>query len=287
MATRIAEDNIKKILLKLYRQKSFRNAAIRFTRMPRGKTWVFIVGCYNSGTTLLDYILGLHEEISTLPTEGVALSDQLSNPEDFGWPRIWHKCIEKIYLDETDNVIDVDRIKKEWALWFNRRKAIFVEKSVSNSARIKWINRNFEHPYFLWIIRNGYCVAEGIRRRAIENKRYLPPYYPKSYPIELCAEQWVVNNEIIKEDTRGLNRVMRVSYEDLTENLHKTVSNILQWLPVCNKLVPSVNTFFFQGKARPIENMNEESISNLSVGDITSINEVAVEYLQKWGYNIL
>ncbi len=49
------------------------------------KKWVFIIGCYNSGTTLLNEILASHPKISGLPDEGVMLTDQLVKPEDFNW----------------------------------------------------------------------------------------------------------------------------------------------------------------------------------------------------------
>jgi len=157
------KEYLKRFGLKLYYRKYVRDLIIPFVRVPRGKTWVFIVGCYNSGTTLLDYILGCHEEISALPTEGAALTRLLARPEDLGWPRMWYKCVDRVRLDEKDTTPNVDRLKKEWGFWFDKEKSIFLEKSIANSARIRWLNQNFDQPYFIWIIRNGYCVAEGIR----------------------------------------------------------------------------------------------------------------------------
>src|SRR5688572_13607291 len=67
------------------------------------KKWVFILGCYNSGTTLLDQILSLHPEISGLKDEGVMLTDCLKRPEDFGWRRMWWKCEDQMAIvDERD-----------------------------------------------------------------------------------------------------------------------------------------------------------------------------------------
>ena len=129
--------------------KILRNFLVPFLSIPNCLTYVFIVGCYNSGTTLLNYILGQHEEISNLPTEGVFLTDRLSKPEDFGWPRMWWKCRDKIFLTEKENSKEVIRIKKEWGFWFDKKKAIFLEKSVANSARIRWLNKSFDHPYFI------------------------------------------------------------------------------------------------------------------------------------------
>ena len=121
----------------------------------------------------------------------------------------------------------------------------------------------------------------------IGSTKYLSPYYPEQYPIELCVEQWVANNKIIEEDTKDIECVMRISYENLTDNLKETISAVLQWLPVKNKNVPKLNTFKFHGIEKPIKNMNNESIGSLSDQDIEKINQIAKTYLEKWGYQIL
>ena len=50
--------------------------------------WVFVVGCYNSGTTLLANLLEAHPAINGLAREGVELTDALRRPELAGWPRM-------------------------------------------------------------------------------------------------------------------------------------------------------------------------------------------------------
>lgn len=47
-----------------------REIKISFTPVPRPDKWLFVVGCYNSGTTLLAEMLSRHPNISGLPTEG-------------------------------------------------------------------------------------------------------------------------------------------------------------------------------------------------------------------------
>ena len=51
--------------------------------------WIFIIGCNNSGTTLLKSILTKHPLIAGFTREGVYLTDRLPFPEQFGWPRMW------------------------------------------------------------------------------------------------------------------------------------------------------------------------------------------------------
>ena len=74
----------------------------RWGRVLAPDRWVFIIGCYNSGTTLLKDLLAEHPHIGVLAGEGVKFSDALPRPEDFGWQRMWCQCIEQMHLDPKD-----------------------------------------------------------------------------------------------------------------------------------------------------------------------------------------
>ena len=105
---------IKIIGLRFYRFDAARKVIIPFVKQPRPKKWVFIVACCNSGTTLLTKLVGTHSNISNLPEEGVWLTNRLPRSEDFGWPRVWCMCKDKVYMDEKNSNINVDKLKKEW-----------------------------------------------------------------------------------------------------------------------------------------------------------------------------
>jgi hypothetical protein len=51
--------------------------------------WIFIIGCYNSGTILLEQIIRQHPAIAGLPDEGQFLTDALITPKSVGVPRLW------------------------------------------------------------------------------------------------------------------------------------------------------------------------------------------------------
>jgi Sulfotransferase family len=252
-----------------------------FIPAPSGATYVFVLGCYNSGTTLLDNILGAHSEISNLPTEGVALSYQYTGPEHYSWPRLWHKCE---HIMNSKDIIDSELLKKEWGLFFKKDKNFFLEKSIVNSTRIPWLNEKFNNPYFIWIIRNGYAVSEGIRRRSQKSRFINSKFKAKGYPIEWCAKQWVMNNQKIAEDVKKVKRFKVISYENLTDNMEQTIEALINWLPVKNKQIPQVDSFLFHGIKRKIENMNKQSVRKLSKDDIEKINLVAKDSLSHWGY---
>lgn len=256
-----------------------------FSSPPKNKTYIFVVGCYNSGTTLLNEILGHHPEISMLDTEGVYLTPVLPVPEDFGWNRMFHKCHRQMEIAADEAPAVFRRVKRDWGYWHDRDKPFFIEKSVANALWIRWLDRFFEGAYFIRIARNGYAVSEGIRRRT-KGKilQYAPTY---EYPAQLCAQQWVYSNTLIEEELKPVKNTYSLTYEALTANPEQETARLLEWLPVKSKQMEVLSSFQFQGEASPVRNMNAESIARLSGADITAVNQVAGEMLARCGYDIL
>ena len=261
----------------------YRRIILPFKDVPSAHSFIFIVGCYNSGTTLLNALLGNHEEISMLHTEGASLTDQIHRPEDFGWNRMWHMCRDKLEIDRIERKPNAQRLKKEWAFWFDSSKKYWLEKSVVNSLNIDWLERHFDHPHFIWIVRNGYAVSEGIQRRTKPEGKH-PPHYPEGYPIKMCAKQWVVNNQVIEQKISFVQNYIKVTYEDLTDDPERTMQRIIDWLPVQNKYIEVPKEFKFHKKTAEIKNMNEASIKQLTVNQIATINSVAHHMLKHHGY---
>lgn len=250
--------------------------------------WVFIVGCYNSGTTLLERLLSTHSKISALD-EGVFRTDELLTPEELGWTRMWYKVKDQVRLKAQDQGPDVDILKKDWSIFFDHSKPVFLEKSIVNSARMLWLQENFENSYFIFIVRNGYAVAEGIKRKAskerwgIQKERYKP-----SYPIEMCAKQWVESNKIIEKDAQSINNFKKIYYEDLCKHPNKTVRKI--WDFIGFNQTPNLDSakkWQIQEKNLKIENMNNSSFSQLSKQDIEIIEKKASKILKFYNYLLL
>lgn len=250
------------------------------------KTFFFIVGCYNSGTSLLNYLLGLHDEISSLATEGVSLTSYLCGPELFGWNRMWHMCRDQLEIGRLEKKPSAELVKKEWGFWFDKSKRFWLEKSIINSLNIDWFEENFSQPYFIWIVRNGYAVSEGIQRRT-QGKGKHPEKFKEGYPIELCAQEWVVSNDVIEEKLSFVQNFFKVTYEDLTENPVGTLRSILEWLPVERKEVSIPGEFTFQKQTRKIQNLNQTSMQRLSPEQISCINGVIGRMLIHHGYEVI
>jgi len=259
-----------------------RELRVSLTPVVTPQKWLFIVGCYNSGTELLMSMLGRHPGIASLPVEGQFLTDQFVPDYELGLPRMWALREDLFRLTESDAGPDVTRLKKEWIMRLDRSRPVFLEKSPPNSARTRWLQAHFENAHFVAIVRDGYAVAEGIRRKA-------EPHHLKSgWPIELCARQWRRTYEVLLEDARYLQRLHWVKYEDLTAQPRDELGKILAFLnlPVDAPGFSLDGTWAVHEKTEPIRNMNAENIAALSQDDIAVISQEAQPVLRHFGYAV-
>jgi hypothetical protein len=244
--------------------------------LPRPKKWIFVVGCYNSGTSLLHNILASCPGVGSMPQEGHVFTDQLLMPKSVGLYRLWALKPELFYLYEDNTKISVTKLKRQWGSRYdNPNSPILIEKSPPNVARLRWLQQNFENAFFVGIIRNGYAVAEGIRRKS-------------GHSIDLASKQWVISNEIMLRDFKFLARGLLIKYEDLTEHPDQTLEKLSRFLElnvssfaVSDKIW---NVHEYQSK---IKNMNEVSFNRLTAEDIETVTQVAGEMLVRLEYKRL
>lgn len=259
-----------------------RELRITLTPVPRPDKWVFLVGCYNSGTQLGMHVLGSHPQISALPEEGQFLTDQFTADYELGLPRMWVLREDLFRLTEADEGPDATRLKKEWGIRLDLSKPILLEKSPPNAARTRWLQRHFRNAHFLAFVRNGYAVAEGIRRKAA------PKHRRGGWPLELCARQWARCNEVLLEDAEHLERVLWVKYEDLADRPEAEIERILDFLGIEQPDGIDLKTAWsVHERKEPIRNMNQESFDRLSQEDIAAITREAGSMLERFGYPIL
>ena len=259
-----------------------REVKIALTRVPTGKKWVFLVGCYNSGTTLLAELMGKHPEISALPTEGHFITDEFIKDYNVGLPRMWVEREDLFYLTENDVGPNPDRIKKEWCMRLNTSKGVLVEKSPPNTAKMRWLQKHFENSYFIGIVRNGYAVAEGISRKGD------PKHIAAGWPIHMSAYQWVRSNEVMEKDSQYLKNYMMIKYEDLADDPVKVLNKIAEFVGFKSfDTVDLSQSLNIHERKEPIRNMNEENIKSLTQEQIQTINDVAGDMLKFYHYPIL
>lgn len=268
----------------LMRKSLMQRLGYYFADEMRPEKWIFIIGCYNSGTTLLAHLLARHSDIGTLPGEGVAFTDGLLRPEEFGWPRLWIKCREQMEIDVDEPAKLARRIKKQWAWATIGSGSCILEKSIANATRLEFLNDYFKPAYFIHITRNGYAVAEGIRRKAAP-RRWHNPDYRDRYPLALCAEQWRVSIDTIEASKDRLERYHSLRYEDLVANPRDELRKILDFTGMPWEQQVVNGNVRVHGASGPIEDMNHKSLQNLDPADKAAVAKVAGDCLARLGYS--
>ena len=254
----------------------------RWGRVLTPERWLFIIGCYNSGTTLLKDLLAEHPNIGTLAGEGVKFSDALPRPEDFGWQRMWCQCVDQVRLNPEDRE-RADRIKRQWSMLYPTRP-VLLEKSIVNAVHIPFLKTHFKPAHFIYIVRNGYAVAEGIRRKAEPGKRG-NPVYSGAYPIGLCARQWAETDRIVEREREELSHFMSLRYEDFVADPDVHLRRITDFVGVdpLDKRVLAQD-WNVHGVESTIRNMNGPSLARLSDADRADVLDAAGDVLERWGY---
>lgn len=262
---------------KLWVKLKTKSVGYLLMREPQPEKWVFIVGCYNSGTTLLHHVLAEHPEVGSMPNEGQFYSSQLPRGADYNLPRLWALQPDLFYLNENSTPpINAVKLRREWAYFFNYpRRNILIEKTILNAARTKWLQKNFKNAYFISLFRNGYAVSEGIHRK-------------EKHDIELAATQWAASNRILLNDLPQLNNHLQIKYEELVADPAATMKNVTSFLGIkeMDESVFSKN-FKIHKVDASITDMNQASISRLDSHQVNVINQIAGDVLVSLNYPLL
>lgn len=246
--------------------------------------WVFVVGCYNSGTTLLANLLEAHPAINGLAREGVELTDALRRPELAGWPRMWSQCEDWVSMHpEEATAKQAERIRRQWS-HHTSDAGLIIEKSIANMTRLEFLAEYFQPAYFIHIVRNGYAVSEGIMRRS-HPEDWGRTEFGGTYPPELCARQWQRSFERFQEGRDKLANVLELSYESLTEHPAENLAKISEFLRI-ELFDPALieQEWSFREINSSIQNMNDKSISRLGRDEIDAIERTAGRLLAQLDY---
>lgn len=252
------------------------------------RKWVFIVGCYNSGTTLLHEILKECPNVASLPTEGAFLTNALHTPEEYGWVRMWHRCVAEVGLSNYNGDRRAVQTKKNWSIWLDRSRPVIIEKSISNTPRILFLQKYFKPSCFIYVVRNGYAVAEGIRRKA-NLRKWHTPLSSEQYPIKMCAQQWIETDRMLDSVKGKVENLLLVKYEELVDDPDRIIRKIYEFVGEYMGQYPDYTKKVYDvtGYRSEIANMNQKSIARLSGEDIQQINSISTEILKKYEYEIL
>jgi len=245
------------------------------------QSWIFIIGCYNSGTTLLDGILRQHEAIAGLPNEGQFLTNALITPKSVGVPRLWAEKEPLFRFLPGEKSLEAAQVKQDWIRSLDNPLAPFIlEKSPPNTARTLWLQHNFDQAHFIHIVRNGYAVAQGIHDKVLAVYGTMPNL------LEKAAHQWVRSLEIVLEDAPKLANFLEIRYEDLTANPTTVMAQILDFLglpPLPSSVLQQKYTI--HDLQSLIKNQNPQRLSKLTETQKQIIYNQAGKLLYDYGYS--
>ncbi len=208
-------------------QNKFTRLFVPTTQLS-SSNWVFIIGSYNSGTTILKDILGMHPDISVTPKEGVTLTSYLSRPDDYGYFRLTHlsKEFRKDLQNETYN-FEYDKIKKDWSRLLNPNAQYYLDKSITNSYRIKFLNKFSQNVKFVVVVRNPLSSIPSHQKKSyfIENN------LKEKIDLETSTKEWLSINQSILQSLSKCNFHI-VQYESLCKHPKQTIGAILDFVGV-------------------------------------------------------
>jgi hypothetical protein len=238
--------------------------------------WLFVLGCNNSGTTLLMELLEKHPLIRRLPKEGQRLTSAIPNSAPLGIGRVFSQRADLFrWTEETDGAA-VPRLRYDWAYYADARPGIRLEKSPPNTLRSRWLQRHFAPARFIVLVRDPYAVCEGIARR-------------RGHSLVEAARHWRFVHEVLEEDLPHLDRYVTVSYEEFCERPEDVLSRLESFLdlpvPFDRALVGgSFNAHNIDGTPQRLQNFNDRSYQRLSREDLTAIGGAIGDVMTRWGY---
>ena len=175
-----------------------------------GKRHVFIGGLHRSGTTLLAQVLGQHPEVShfsqtgVIEDEGQFLQTVYQTDNDHGGPGRF-AFDRQACLNESSGLVSAENSRKlgqEWGRYWDRSKAVYIEKTPANLIRGRFLQALFPDSYFIFVLRQPVATS-------------IATYKWSGTGIYSLLHHWVTAHEIMRGDLPFLHRALVVSYEGL------------------------------------------------------------------------
>jgi hypothetical protein len=237
----------------------------------------FIAGTTNSGSGLLRGLLAQHPAVSTLPKEGHHYSRVLPRDRGPKTKRLFALYPKKFCMTERDVATrDVARLRNAFYRKWDRNREVLLEKSPHNALRLRFMNAVFVPAIFICLVRDGYAVAEGLRRR-------------RGHDIARCARQWREANRIMRDDAAQVRHLV-VRYEALVAEPQASVDRILAELGLASvpvDLSAPVRRQNMYGRPFPLgrhPDFDAESRARLTPNDRRIIRREAGGMLDVYGY---
>jgi hypothetical protein len=263
----------KKDLAWLVQRRTFRGRVVRLLEQHR---WVFLVGCNNSGTTLIHDVLAATGKFGFMPHEGQRYTDVLRRAHKRGFQRVWSEYVGELQMDERHPTTDVPRLLFDWLGELTQPlKPMILEKTTANAVRMRWLQRAFPEAAFIGIVRNGYAVVEGIKRKGHKS-------------ADRGARHWKLVNEMMLNDAVHVKNFLLVRYEDFVASPQEALLRIAAFLEIPSDDVwTAYKRVYSSGPDESrtlVRDMNAESIGRLNHAEIQAVTREAGNVLARMGY---
>ena len=138
---------------------------------------------------------------------------------------MWVECPSHVQIAAQGGARRAQRIRRQWAA-YAAGADIVVEKSIANLARLPFLATHFQPASFIYILRNGFAVAEGISRRARPRDWGNPAV--ERYSLTQCAQQWVAADNELQRHRDALPHLLTLRYEDLCDAPTRVLAQIAE-----------------------------------------------------------
>jgi len=249
-----------------------RNLLRRMTHPEVENTYFFILCPPFCGSTLLN------ELISTSPN--VSTNNERSTREGQNLPGLNRIMALPSRWDEGTQY-DWAMIKREWRKYWDVTKPILLEKSPPNIIRAETIQAHFSPAYFICFNRNPYAHCESLMRRSANLR---DPARAARFAVRCLRYQ--------QHNLARLDKVLHVTYEELTEYPAEATGKIERFLPALGALNPHLefDAHNYKAKKLPITNLNTEKIGKLSreeIGQMSAVFRQHKDILDFFHYEIM
>lgn len=235
---------------------------------------IFISCMNNSGSSLLYKILGNCSNVVKLEYEGQHYTKNLMPSPKAGNKELKRFAIEFEEKYTNENNYNWPEIKKIWYnQWLNDPKyknhpdkynVFLLEKTPSNFLKCNMLEREFNNPYFVIMLRSPYAVCEGVMRTT--NKALNGYYTP-----EKAIKNWLIQADYQIKNINTLKNNVWFTYEDLCDDFNKVKEKLLNFVPLQNL---NVCGKYRVGKYnQEVNNLNDQQIARLSKETIDIINK--------------
>jgi hypothetical protein len=116
----------------------------------------------------------------------------------------------RAHLTEATNLLTAEnaiRLRQSWERYWDRDKAICVEKTPGNLLKTRFLQAVFPNSYFILIRRHPVAVSLATQRWKLNFAS-----------LDSLFDHWLRCHELFEQDKDHLKRVYQLKYEDYLEN---------------------------------------------------------------------